>query len=552
MIVRELLTVLDIDLKDESFKKARTAFDSLVKLSGAVVAATGVLTVGLLSLVKSTADAGDRARDAAIATGLEIETYQELGFAAQQSGASLDVLKVGLRNVQIQAANAAKGGKESGAVFRKLGVDVKGTDGKIRPTEELFKDLATAIKAVENPTERMSLANGIFGKSVSMLLPLLLEGGDGIEALQARARELGFVFDQRAADASDAFNDSLAELQIAAGGVARRLGVLLMPTVKRAVDALTKWIVVNRKLVDPVLRNVADAVVSVFEKILSLTQAVIYNSRFLLTMAGVIVTFLTPGVLALASAWLAANAAQIAMVATTALVIAGFVALAALIALVIEDVFTFVDGGESFIGDLIDAFLNGPKASDSWIVKMLREILRWINDAIQATEVFFTGFFKEALELGGIGAAITEALGSAVDYWVNKLTAFIKAALDGVFKLAGVLKFIPGVGPIFQGLTTGADTGRTAKMLSDFSGFSDGRPSVTAAPASRTWPINSPPLAIYPSPEMAGFNQTVNVQVDASGADPQEVGQRTAEAVSRKMADERREILRQVSTVVKR
>lgn len=548
MIVRELLTVLDIDLKDEGFKKARTAFDALLKISGAVVAATGVLTVGLFALVKSTADAGDRARDAAIATGLEIETYQELGFAAQQSGASLDVLKVGLRNVQIQAANAAKGGKESGAVFRKLGVEVKGADGKIRPTEELFKDLATAIKAVENPTERMSLANGIFGKSVSMLMPLLLEGGSGIEALQERARELGFVFDQKAADAADAFNDSLAELQIAAGGVARRLGVLLIPVVKRGIDALTKWIVVNRKLVDPVLRNLADAVVGAFEKILSLTQAVIYNSRFLLTMAGVIVGFLTPGILAMAAAWVAANAAQIATVATTALIIAGFLALAAVIALVIEDVFTFVDGGESLIGDLINAFLNGPKPDDNWIVRTIREVLRWINDAIQATEVFFTGFFNRALELGGIGEAITNALGTAVDYWLGKLNEFVKAALDGVFKLKGVLKFVPGIGGIVEGFTTGADTGRTAKLISDYSSFSDGQ-SFGAGLA----PAQTSPLTIYPSQEMAGFNPTVNVQVDASNtSDPKEVGQRTAEAVSRKMADERREIMRQVSSPVKR
>ena len=72
-------------------------------------------------------------------------------------------------------------------------------------------------------------------------------------------------------------------------------------------------------------------------------------------------------------------------------------AAAAIIALIIEDIFVFASGGESAIGELIETFSTAAqKPGAHWIVVTLNDIFQGINFVIQAWGDFFKVFGTQA------------------------------------------------------------------------------------------------------------------------------------------------------------
>jgi len=92
------------------------------------------------------------------------------------------------------------------------------------------------------------VAQKIFGRAGTQLLPLLAQGVDGMAALKQEAHDLGIVFDQEAADKAANFNDALHRMKEALSGVkmaiAEELIPVLMPLITRIQDIIsgfTAW-----------------------------------------------------------------------------------------------------------------------------------------------------------------------------------------------------------------------------------------------------------------------------------------------------------------------
>ena len=65
--------------------------------------------------------------------------------------------------------------------------------------EEQFLLLANALVAVTDASTRAALAQDIFGRAGTNLLPLLQKGEEGMAALRQQARDLGIVMSADAA-----------------------------------------------------------------------------------------------------------------------------------------------------------------------------------------------------------------------------------------------------------------------------------------------------------------------------------------------------------------
>ena len=118
---------------------------------------------------------------------------------------------------------------------------------------------ADAFAAMENDTKAAALAQEVFGKAGTDLLPLLKLGREGIEGLTDQAGELGFVMSGETADASADFNDALNEMKSTMGGAVQQIGSALIPALNEIVDKITpvisgisKWVGENPKLVKTV------------------------------------------------------------------------------------------------------------------------------------------------------------------------------------------------------------------------------------------------------------------------------------------------------------
>lgn len=424
--VRELITVLGFDLDDADAKKADTLFKSLTIGAGALVGLVTTAATGLFLLAKQASDVGDKAAKTATKLGITAEEVQELAYAADNSGVAFESLAVGLRFLQRAQAESLRGSKEAQLGFSQLGIRVKDSSGQMKPTVTLLKEVADKLSNVKDPATRTAIAMRLFGRSGADLIPLLIEGGAGIEAFQKRAQLLGHVIDITSAKLAEELNDALTDLGLISKGVGLRIGVGLMPILKRVVDALNLWLISNRVLIDRGINAFVEAV----------DKAVSAGSRMIELMWEhriVVLTFIATAMLPLIASYVAWIAVQIKALAIPALMIAAFLALAAVIALVVEDIYVFVTGGQSAIGDLRDAFMKAAQEPGAhWIVRTLAAILEGTTNAISATDTFFREFAKDVDTLG-VGGALEGLFDTAIDTWTEKLKGFVVFVLKELF-----------------------------------------------------------------------------------------------------------------------
>lgn len=543
-VVRELLTVLGFDLDSKGLDAAEKGFVGLIDLSTKVVAGAAAIGAALVGLAFSAANVGDEAYAASLRVGLTVEQYQRLTFAAKQSNVSAGELEGGLRQVARSADTATRKGGETARAYALLGVKVTDSNGKLRSSGDILIDAAEGLKNVENGSQRAAIAQTLFGRSGQRLLPLLLEGKQGIEALMERADQLGFVLSEKDAKAGDELNDAMEELQLGIAGVSRRLGVQLIPAVLRAVKALTDLLIANRALIDRGIMFVAEAFDFCTRVVERFIRVIIDNQRFFaflgLTLgiiAGVISLQFIPAVLLAAKA-LIILIAQMIIAAAPVLALVAFIVL---LALAMEDLYVLLTGGKSLIGELFTAFLDEPaKPDDTWMVRAVRWILYWIREGIRAVDLFFSSFFDDATKMGGVWGALKNAGGVAIDYWKKKLLDFTKE-----WKGSGLQKFLDVVQHPIDAVINTATNQVTAGVINT---AADVYGQLTRPPGSDPRiPISSgggPPVVLTDQRE---------VKIDITGVtDPAEQLRIVHEGVAAAFAEDRRELARQLDPRGKR
>ena len=173
---------------------------------------------------------GSALADMSARTGLSTNALSELGFAAEQSGASLEDVESGVRKMQKAISEATKGPL----------VQLKG----LAP-EEQFMAVAESLKAIEDPSERAAKTMEVFGKSGTKLLPML---GD-LKALRAEAVRLGLSMGPEQAAAADALGDAWDKVKGSFKASALAIGGALAPMLTGLADKATEYVGIVRKWV---------------------------------------------------------------------------------------------------------------------------------------------------------------------------------------------------------------------------------------------------------------------------------------------------------------
>lgn len=199
------------------------------------VGAAGAAVTGAIGLsIKSFAQAGDEIQKMALRTGLTTESLSELKFALEQSGSNIEGFEKGIRRMSSFIQDGRDGLTETTRALDSLGIAVSDFDGM--SPEQAFTTLSSALAGVEDDLTQAALAQDIFGRSGTALLPLLAQGADGIEALKQEAQELGIVFDQDAANAAARLVDAQNTLKQSFQGVQFALAEGVAPALAGALE----------------------------------------------------------------------------------------------------------------------------------------------------------------------------------------------------------------------------------------------------------------------------------------------------------------------------
>lgn len=191
--------------------------------AGAIVGAAAVAAAtAVTALVRSQINAADETGEMAARLNVSTEYLSGMAFAAQTADTDVATLERGLAALTQTMSKSAGGSREHQQVFRAMGVSATDAMGQLRPLEQILPEIADRFaQYADGPTEA-ALATKLFGDAGRDLLPLLNQGSEGMDALRARAAELGVVIDTQTATAADAFNTTLDQtIAVGKGAVAQ-------------------------------------------------------------------------------------------------------------------------------------------------------------------------------------------------------------------------------------------------------------------------------------------------------------------------------------------
>lgn len=246
--------LLDLDTNDKPFRKGvddaerratglgRTLDDvsrravAMGKML-AVGAAAGVTAMGYL--VKRSIDAADEMSKAALRAGTTTEELSRLAWAGELSDVSLGALTTSMARLNNIMAEVASGGaKDTKAIFEGIGVAVTEADGSLRASNEVFLDVAEVISQMENGAERSALAMQLFGRSGADLIPLLVNGRDGLRDMADEADRLGKTISTQTGRDAEQFNDTLTRIGAVVEGVGLKIATGILPDLQSLANKL--------------------------------------------------------------------------------------------------------------------------------------------------------------------------------------------------------------------------------------------------------------------------------------------------------------------------
>jgi hypothetical protein len=215
----------------------------------------GTAGIGAITAVATTfAKVGDEVNKASQRIGVGVEQLAGLKYAAEQSGAGLETLEGGFRRMSRVINDAKDGLGEAQRTLESLGVTLSDLQG-LRPDQQ-FKLMADRLSRVSDATTKAALAQELFGRSGTQLLPLIRDGARGIEELEQRQRRLGIVFRRDAAEAATDFGDALKDVGDQLKFVAFEAGAVVARAIRPYIDRVQEilrftidWVRQNGELI---------------------------------------------------------------------------------------------------------------------------------------------------------------------------------------------------------------------------------------------------------------------------------------------------------------
>lgn len=172
---------------DNTGRNVQALSGSLKKVGGVIAGAFSVAAIA--GFAARAIEAADNLKDMADQLNISASSLSVMQLAATQSGSSVESINTALQKMTMTIGNAVGGQKAAVQAFSQLGLKFDEI-AKMRP-DEAFAKIADKISAIENPYQRASAAQAIFGKGAKDIQALLAGGSAAISEVDARLAGMG-------------------------------------------------------------------------------------------------------------------------------------------------------------------------------------------------------------------------------------------------------------------------------------------------------------------------------------------------------------------------
>lgn len=356
-------------------------------------------------------------------TGIAVETIQTLGYAASVNGSSVDALQASLGEMTKRVGEFVSTGEgEAKDVASRLGLQFKNLNGEVKSSDVIFRDLADKLHGMSQ-AEKFSVLDKM-GIDRSMV-QLLSKTGEEIEALQHKAEALGVVT-QDQADQFAAYNDSLTTLSKGFDGLKFQVAVGFVPVLKDLVDGFVDFLIANKELIQNGLKHLGEIIFSVMGMIRRMAP---------------IVAVITAGFIAWKIAAIGLRTVLGTIFSPVVLITAAILA----VILVIDDLLTAMEGGQSVIADFfkdnwgID-IVPGLLAIKAAVLEVVDFIIDWFKVAIENIKLMFSALWKLVTgDFEGAWSDVVKIFDNTIELLKKPFISFIDWAKN---LFAGLGKYI--------------------------------------------------------------------------------------------------------------
>lgn len=227
----------NLKIQISAIDRTQAAFSSIQKNLGTLKGQIATVFAGaaILAFGKNALETADNVAKAAKRVGVSGEFFQQYRFAAEQSGISNEEFSKTLDVLTRKIGEAQRGLPASIESFRTLGVSLYDSNGIAKSTEQIFKEVNTALADSKNATIGASAANELYGKSGIKVFGAVT---GNIEAFNKLAETAPGVISDETLSRAERFNDALNKLNKTAVAPLQEGFILLADSLTPIVDDL--------------------------------------------------------------------------------------------------------------------------------------------------------------------------------------------------------------------------------------------------------------------------------------------------------------------------
>jgi hypothetical protein len=226
--------VKGVSRAEGALAKVGRAAVGIGKIIASALAAAGA-AIGAMAL-KGVQLGNELARTARI-VGLTSAELGALHHAAALSEVSTEQLDKGLQRLGRTVGDADAGLKSAVQSLATLGLNADELE-KL-PLSEQFLKVTDAMKGLTSQSDKLRVAQQLFGKSGAELIPLLDESSDSIRSMMEESRALGLQLDAVQSRVVQDASDSLDRMKASFQGLAMQMGANFGTAIKAAAEAIT-------------------------------------------------------------------------------------------------------------------------------------------------------------------------------------------------------------------------------------------------------------------------------------------------------------------------
>lgn len=235
------IRIAAVDATKQAFQSVN---NNLNGLSGTIKKVAGPLAalfagIGAAAVIKDTADYAKEIERLSQVSGVGVERFQELAYAADRVGVSQEKLGDIFKDVNDKVGDFVQTGGGGMADF------FENIAPQVGVTAEQFRKLngADALQLYVSSLEKANVSQNdmtfyleAIASDASYLLPLLQKNGEAMGLLADEARDLGAVLDQEAITQAKELSDNLTRMQTIFTSVGRVLGNMIIPYLNKAAE----------------------------------------------------------------------------------------------------------------------------------------------------------------------------------------------------------------------------------------------------------------------------------------------------------------------------